>query len=206
MNNIEIVERMKLDPHIFIDCGFRQGRDILAEKLDDEFRENAEDYADAFIIEAQQRIMALIQKAKPYIIPKDYIFFLEYYGGLAIENEKYYFSTLGIGPMVEDHYSSIDSDDAYPGLVEREGVLPIGDTSFRQGKYKYQYISFFLDLSGKIRKNSVIQIGPWGAGTPTPEMIFIQKEEYPDLWHIIAGSFIEWLEHIVETEGGFGYA
>lgn len=202
----EIVERIRLLPEAYVDCGLRQGRDMIQKQLNERAGEEEKvEFVDAFIEDIQNTIASLIQRAKPYDIPDDYISFLEYYGGLFLWNDKYTLSLFGTGPMVEEWYSSVVSDEALQE-VGQYGFLTIGSLNFReQHKYKFQYVTFFLDLAGHVQKHCVIGIGPWGAETLTPLDILKDIHAYPGTWQKVANSFTEWLELAAETEGAFIY-
>jgi hypothetical protein len=81
----------------------------------------------------------LLKRAEPYSIPEDYIAFLENYGGLSIEGDDYRFSILGAGPMVEDWYASIESDQAILP-IGNYGLLTLGALRFRSG-HKYESLN-----------------------------------------------------------------
>lgn len=203
----EAVKRIQLLPEASVDCSVRQGRDAVLKQLTARDGSIAETIVDAFIEEdIRGEIALLVQKAAPYDIPGEYIFFLEFYGGLAIDNDdpNYNFSVLGIGPMVEEWYGFIAGDEALqePG---KYGFLSLGSLNFGQGKLKSKHIGFFLDLAGGVQEHCVIGVGPWGEDTLTPSTIIKDLHAYPDMWRKIAGSFTEWLEQAAETRGAFGY-
>jgi hypothetical protein len=200
----EIVERIRLLPEAFVDCGFRQGRDAFLRQLESRTGKDEAHLVDVYIEGCRETIAELVQRVAPYDIPDDYIFFLEFYGGLAIIRDDYYFALLGDGPMVEEWYGSVVSDEALkePG---KYGFLSLGLLSFRKGKYQFQYIDFFLDLAGFVRKHCVIGVGPWGQGTLTSWTILKDVHAHPDMWQKMANSFAEWLEQVAETRGSFGY-
>ncbi|MBI1881258.1 MAG: hypothetical protein HYR94_24015 [Chloroflexi bacterium] len=200
----EIVDRIKLLPESFVDVSYRQGRDKVLKQLNKRTGENESAWVDVFIEDSQNTIQKLIQKVTPYIIPDDYIYFLEFYGGLAIESNDYYFSLLGIGPMVEEWYTGIESDDAFPE-PEKYGFLSLGSLDFRKGKYKFQHVNFFLDLAGVVQKHCVIGVGPWGEDDPNSFKIIKDIHAYPHRWQRVANSFTEWLELAAETRGIFVY-
>ena len=205
MDIVEIIEVAKSYPDIFIDCGIRQERTTVLQQLDKRSNGRASEFIDAFIEDIQKRIANLTNRTKPYQIPHEYIFFLEYYGGLSINTDSYHFSTFGIGIMVEEEYGSIDSDDVFhePG---KYGVLKIGMLSFRTGKYKFQYVDFFLDLAGHVQKHCVIGVGPWGGNSIDSTTIAKDIHKHPDLWEKTSVTFTEWLKYVVrkKEDGGWG--
>lgn len=200
----ESVNRIKLLTGASVDANYRQGRDKVIEQLNERTGKNASGSVDIFIKNSQDAIPELTQAVAPHNIPEDYIFFLEFYGGLAIESDDYYFSILGIGPMVEEWYSAIDSDEAFPE-PEKYGFLSLGMLNFRKGKYKSQYVDFFLDLAGSVQKYCVIGVGPWGKDDPNSFAIIKDIHAYSEMWQITANSFTEWLKQVAETHGSFGY-
>jgi hypothetical protein len=199
------VERIRLLPEVYVDCSIRQGREAILEQLRERDGSIADRIVDAFIAEdIQDTIATVVRKAEPYEIPDDYIFFLEFYGGLAIDRDDYYFATLGVGPWVEDWYGSIVSDQALqePGEC---GFLSLGSVTVHKGEHGPPYISFFLDLAGTVQKHCVIGVGPWGVDTPDPETVLQDLQGHPEMWRKLAHSFTEWLEQAADTEGSFGY-
>lgn len=107
--------------------------------------------------------------------------------------------------MVEDWYAAINSDEALPE-PGRYGFLSLGSLNFREGIYKFQYVSFFLDLAGTIQKHCVIGVGPWGAEELTPDIVLKDIYAYPGKWQKIANSFTDWLEQAAQTGGAFIYS
>jgi hypothetical protein len=107
--------------------------------------------------------------------------------------------------MVEDWYSSVVSDNALLE-VARYGFLTLGSLNFRRHhKYKYQEVTFFLDLAGNIQKGCVIGVGPWGQGALTLLDVLRDIHGHPGRWQKVAGSFTEWLARAAVTKGGVGY-
>lgn len=204
MSVIEIINRIQLLPEARVDANFRQGQDEILKQLNKRTGEDASASVVSFIENSQNAIPELTQKVMPYDIPDDYIFFLEYYGGLVIRSDNYFFSVLGIGPMVEEWYGGIISDEAFPE-PGKYGFLSLGSLNFREGKYKSQYVDFFLDLAGIVQKHCVIGVGPCGKDDPNSFEIIKDIHAYSHKWRRIANSFIEWLELAAETRGVFVY-
>jgi len=204
MNIITVVERIQSLPHGFVDSNFGQGHNLALKQLSQRRGQNAVTTIDSFIRNSQRGISALIQSAKPYELPEDYIFFLETYGGLTIWPDNYDFFVLGVGPMVEEWYGAIDGDGILrePG---KHGFAELGMLCLPDDKYKLQNLSFFLDISGTIQKNSVISVGPWGEDTVPPDDVIKNLKTYIGMWQKVADSFTEWLHIAAETKGGFGY-
>jgi hypothetical protein len=204
MQVIQVVERIRLLSEAFVDSSIRQGRDTILEQLRERGGPTADKIVDAFIAEISDTIATVVGKAKPYEIPDDYIFFLEFYGGLAIDRDDYYFSVFGVGPWVEHWYSSIVSDAVLQEPGEY-GFLSLGSTNIRKGEHRLQRVHFVLDLAGTVQEYCVIGVGPWGLGTPDPETVLQDLQGHSEMWRKLANSFTEWLEQAVDTEGSFGY-
>ncbi|MBE2224889.1 MAG: hypothetical protein IAF02_25335, partial [Anaerolineae bacterium] len=183
---IDAVEKIRLLPGTDVDAGFRQGRDAILFQLKEEIwqGQNENILVDLCIKDMKLAIEELIDSAEPYEIPRNYIFFLEHYGGLAINHDLFYFSTLGIGPLVEVNYSSTSSDEAFHE-VGKYGFLAVGHLSFRGGKYIYRRLFFFLDLARTIQKDAIICVGPTG----NPNTVIKDVHSYPTAWEITANSF-----------------
>ena len=152
----------------------------------------------------------------PYQLPDDYLFFLEYYGGLTIESTTgVVFSAFGVGPEGESPYGNVVSYN----LTRREldfGRLYIGsweglaclteeqsrlvEESKKAGEYNpfddkypdhYWFREFHLDLAGIVQEHSII--GPKE-----------NTQSAQSTWLKVANSFTEWVEQAAETEGTFG--
>jgi hypothetical protein len=207
MNAIEdIVERIRRLPEAYVDRSFGQGRDAFLRQLEQRTGRDEVASVDLYIEGSRNTITGLVQKIAPYHIPDDYIFFLEYYGGLFIKGDHYSLSVLGTGPMVEEWYSSVNSDDALHE-VRQYGFLTLGSLGFGEHpNYRFQEVTFFLDVAGNVQKHCVIGVGPWGQETPTPVDILKDIHAHPDQWRKATDSFTEWLEQAAETNGAFGYS
>lgn len=187
-----------------VDSGYLQGKKVVLEQLQKRAQQDTERHAELFINNAKMAVADLIRNTMPFEIPKDYIYFLEYYGGACIARDSHYFQILGIGPMVEDWYAAIDSDATILKSEEKR-LLTIGSLSFAEGKFQFQRANFFLDLAGIVQKDSVIGIGPWGKENPTPLDVINDLSTYANMWKIIADSFAAWLEQAADTQGLFIY-
>jgi hypothetical protein len=206
MNVKRVIERIQSMQDTYVDCSIRQGRDAIHSQLNERAGKDEEAFVDITIEGMKSTIAALVQRAMPYELPDDYVFFLEFSGGLAMYNDDSdgWFSILGVGPMVEDWYGSVDGDEAVqdPGKC---GFLSLGSRGFGKGKYRFKRIVFLLDLTGTIHKHCVIGIGPCGEDTLSLSTIINDIHSYPNMWRKIANSFTEWLEQAAETHGTFGY-
>lgn len=197
----KIISQIKNVPESGVDVGIRQGYAALNAQ-----RENPVDKEtlDKHISWVKEYLADLIQKAQPLKVPSDYIYFLEYYGGLWILRDEYYFGTFGVGPMTEVWYSSVVSDDADPNAVEY-GFLSIGLLSFGKSQREEQQIYFFIDLKGHIRKQSIIGVPLNKEKQIYPSLVIRNLPEYQSVCQIVSDSFTEWLEQAVRTQGTFGY-
>jgi len=218
MDVIEIVEQIRALPNAYVDCGFLQGREAVLKQFQQreegvsgavipDLRDETEKVAaaDRFISSMQEAITELIERTKPYKIPKDYILFLQTYGGMLIDGEKYNFATYGIGPMVEDWYGYLNTADHVLMESGKLGWLSLGRLVFSRGhKYGYQRVVFLLDLANSIRKDSVIGIGPWDGREPQ-ELILSNLQSWNGKWTKVSDSFAEWLELARHTAGEFVY-
>jgi hypothetical protein len=202
---VEAAERIRRLPDVFVDCGVGQGRDAFQKQLEERSGKDESASVDGHIDDLRSTIEELAMRATPYGLPDDYVYFLEFYGGLAIDTDDYYFAIMGVGAMVEERYSSVVSDEALqnPGAY---GFLSLGVLSFRAGEHRFQRVSFFLDLTGTIQRYCVIGVGPWGKGTLTPDAILKALPAHHAMWQMTASSFTGWLERAADTRGAFGYA
>ena len=209
MKIIDIVEKLRPSSWAYIDVGFRQGREAVLRQYKQQFEPYEEEPSqpiDDSLAFWQDAIKDLRKRAAPYDVPEDYIFFLEHYGGLAIDGAKLYFSIHGIGPMVETWYGYMNSGDHVLLESTQLGWLSLGDLVFRGShKYSNQRVLFFLDLAGTIQKFSVIGIGPWDGVTPRASSVLNDIHAHSGLWKILATSFTEFLEQAAETRGEFRY-
>lgn len=210
MNVIDVVERLRLFPWAYIDCGFRQGGDAVLKQFQQQYehyREDKSDTVDKFISTMQNAIADVVKRAAPYDVPEDYITFLEYYGGLEIDGINCNFSIFGVGPMVETWYGYVNTADHVLMESGQLGWLSLGRLVFRTGhKYDYQRVLFYLDLAGIVQKYSVIGVGPWGGAEPQELSILSDIHAYSGMWRKVANSFTEWLEQAAETRGIFVYS
>ncbi len=202
---IDIIEKMESVSGAIVDQHFLQGNEAVLKQLNLRHGNYNEQFVASSVEDARARITDMIRGTHPHIIPEEYIFFLEYCGGLSIDDEDYYFSTYGIGPLVEEYYSSIDSDFAMPEFHWGSGLLKVGHINFRRGKLKDHDVYFLLDLANNVQKHCVFGIGPCGWESTSPATITEDLQHYTDEWQIVANSFTEWLELAVKTRGSFGY-
>lgn len=196
-----IVEQIERLPDSGVDSNFRQGHAAVLQQLDYQVDEV---FLESAMQEVQEDLLTLKQKAIPHSLPEDYLFFLEFYGGLYIAGNNTYFSTYGIGPRSEEWYSAIISPDAMPEAIQY-GFITVGVLTFHGGKYIGQKAKFFLDIAGDIQKHCVIGIGPFKPQEQDLFTVIKNISAYPTTWHKIADSFTHWLEQAAETAGTFDY-
>jgi hypothetical protein len=204
---IKALKAIDLVPGAHVDRSFGQGYQAVFDQLSFRLeREADEGFVKSFIKECQKDVNEIELWVKPYNLPPDYLFFLQYCGGLIIKKEEFNLILDGIGPMVEEWYSFIMGDEVYKdppndGLIYI-GCLPIKTKN--EATNTYGMVTFFLDLGGIVKKNSVLGIGR-GNKAISLEEIFANFSQYPDVAKILANSFTEFLELIAKTEGTLGY-
>ena len=202
MEIIETIKRLQKEADIYIDVSYLQGREAILNQLQKRSGEDESPLVDLYLEDIKTIINDLIERVKPYDLPDDYLYFLRTYGGLYIDHEDNYFQVFGVGPMVEDWYSSINSDQAQFANKGTDFLL-IGSVSFRTGHLALHRVNFFLDLAGRLQKYSVFGIGPWTQGAITPNQVLQNLNFHTDKWKIIASSFTNWLDKAAETHGTF---
>jgi hypothetical protein len=136
----------------------------------------------------------------PYHLPDDYLFFLEFYGGLMIEVPSYNISIFGLGPMVHEWYDDLMGDDA----LYENGFLLISLLLLSEYRPN-NYVHFFLDLAGIVRQYCVIGMSSNELVEKCLIPVLHNPHAYPDRWTKHADSFTEWLEQLSVTNGSFGY-
>jgi hypothetical protein len=198
---IQAVEHVRAVPGTLVDCGIGQGENAYLAYVRRQTLEvlDISPAADDWYVAEFQRGFAEVQAwVGPDALSRDYAFFLEYFAGLVIDRDDYYFAVYGIGLMTEHWYSSVTGDD---GLFE-EGFLKIGVLAHRK---KARYVDFFLDLAGTIRQDCVIGINDRGLERADYASILQDPYAHTDRWTKLADSFTEWLEQAAATSGTFGY-
>jgi len=204
-----IIEELRHFSWTYVDTGFRQGREAVLQQYQKQFEDYEQD-PDHPVEESlafwQIAITDMIERVAPYAVPEAYIFFLEHYGGLAIDGNQHHFSLLGIGPMVETWYGYMNSGDHADLESAKLGWLELGALVFRADhRYIGQRVLFFLDLAGTIQYQAVIGIGPWDGVTPRTFNMLNNIRVHSDKWKILANSFNEFLEQAARTRGSFTY-
>jgi hypothetical protein len=199
---IRAVDRIRSLPGTLVDRNFRQGRDAVLAQLNIRTEGEIDDVsvADEYIAHIQEGLAEVHAWVEPYRLPDDYVFFLEFYGGLFIETASSNLLVLGIGPMVEEWYGFIKGDE---GAYEN-GWLLIAGLSL-SGERVGQYVDFFMDLAGTLCPYCVIGVTSWGPGGSSRLPVVQNLDAYPTRWTKLADSFTEWLERVAETGGTLGY-
>jgi hypothetical protein len=203
------VERIESLPEAYVDRNYLQSYDaVLAQlRMRTEGRIDSMSEAEEYIAHIREGLAKVQAWVAPWQLPEDYVFFLEYYGGLMISTESHYFAVQGIGPMVEEWYGFIKGDDSlyvkgdempYEGGVLRVGILSLRDE--RNG-----CVDFLMDLGGAIRQYGIIGVPSWKVTGTNYLTILRNPRMYPTLWTKLADSFTEWLEQAADTGGTFGY-
>ena len=202
---IRAVDRIRAIPGADVDRNFGQGRQAVRDQIEmqwtdlkrrGELREIPTDYdaqCDELITVAQEERAKLHNLVAPHHLPDDYVFFLEYYGGLFIGIDDYSLLVDGIGPMTEQWYGFIMGDN----VPYKDGLLNIGSLS-----YDDEYVILFLDLAGVVQQNCVI--GVKCGEEEEPDFLPVIRN-LPHCWTKLADSFTAWLERIAETGGTLGY-
>jgi len=142
----------------------------------------------------------------PNRLPDDFRFFLEFYGGLAIDQADYFFNIYGFGLSSPYRYESIlDGDDS----LYEHGWLAIGMLSLKDETQPHygQLVHFFTDLVGNMRQGCVIAVPTWGCHdlSHEPHALLSDVAAHKGCWTKVADSFTEWLELAAQTRGTFDY-
>ncbi len=186
-----------------IDCSVRQGRDAMLAHL--EFLEETSLMlrVDSVLDTSQQLIASLRHFVQPHHLPDDYRFFLEYYGGLNIGTIGHRLQLYGVGPMTEEAYSGILSDEAI-AQPDQDGVLAIG-SFYNDSQPDFWEVLFFLDLAGTVQQHNIIGVRNDVSFNFDPLAVIHNISRYPDYWRKEASSFTNFLELIADTKGRLRY-
>jgi len=229
---IRSVERLRSLPNAFVDVNFRQDREAFRKQLASrrELETISDDEVDSYVTHVQESIAELVEKVSPYELPKEYRFFLEYYGGLELWNEnEFRFEIHGIGPMVLENYWDFiihnwgeRSDPLLPGprgliiaglrldleMAKAKALGVITQTITRPDGINIELVpskrvEFRLDLAGIVEKGSIIGLGPDETDTSHPLSL---GDGDLRRWQKLSSTFSEWLELVADTQGLLGYA
>lgn len=218
---IEAGEEIGRLPQAFVDRGIGQGRQAIIDHLAPVPEaaqraltaqpryaslawETPAQRADRVIADIAAYLSALDAWLAPHRLPEDYRCFVEYYGGLAIDDPSYYFDIFGYGPKATARYDiPMDGDQS----LYEHGWLAIGALSLKDDGQPHcgQIVHFFLDLAGNVHRGCVIAVPTWGCyeRIRDPRVILRDVGAHPDCWMRIADSFADWLEVAARTRGSF---
>jgi hypothetical protein len=234
---IAAVEQLRMLPGAIVDGNFRQGRAVVFTQLRRRWAEAGtlhtvdEAEVDLQINGTQKSLHQLTDKVAPYTLPFDYIFFHEYYGGLAVQTETFRFEIHGCGPMTNDWYGDWVGDNwgeyvdpllpGPRGLIigylrldarlspeksrDRDATTEVAASPFDEPWYpaiESDWIEFRLDLAGMVQQHSIVGLGPNDGERPHPLSLGSEDQR---AWRLIAPSFTAWIERAVETDAQFGY-
>ncbi len=191
---VRAIEHIQLIPGAQVDRSFRQGVEAVLSQLQPWNTDVS--YAEELIAAMQDRLRALQSCVKPCQLPEDYIFFLEFYGGLIINGPSHRLMVDGIGPMTMTWYGRLVGEE----MIYDHGLLGIGHLSLFEKRQPAIY--FFLDLAGTVDRYAVIGIHYRTALVS----ILRSLPNYPRRWIKVADSFTDWLEKLAATGGLFGYS
>jgi len=215
----------------------RQGRAVIFTQLRHRWSESGIPHAvdeaevDLQINGARRDLRELTGKVAPYTLPLDYIFFQEYYGGLAVQTGSFRFEIYGCGPMTNDWYSDWVCDNwgeyidpllpgprgLIIGYLRLDAPLPLEKRRAPSGTnqpaatpfdepwspdIESHWIEFRLDLAGMVQPHSILGLGPNEREQPHPLSL---GDDDKRAWRIIAPSFTAWIELATETNIQFGY-
>ncbi len=209
--------------HAFVDHGINQGRQGIIDYLDPLpapaqraldmqpryaplARETPAQRADRVIAGIAAYLSELDTWLAPHHLPKDYLFFVAYYGGLAIDDPSYYFDIFGYGPKATARYDiPMDGDQS----LYEHGWLAIGMLSLKdEDQRDYGHVvHFFIDLAGDVCRGCVIAVPTWGRyeSIRDARVILRDLDAHEECWTRVTDSFTDWLEAAARTRGAFDY-
>lgn len=209
MSIIKIVESSRLFSWVNIDCGLAQGEDAILKQLQSQYNDFQEDEycsVSSSVSWMKNALEELKEKTTPYQLPKDYMVFLEQYGGLSIDGINSHFSVLGISTMTEQWYGYLNQDNIDLWKANICDWLRIGELVFhRNHRFFGQRVIFYLDLAGFIQPGCVVALGPWDGVNPKELVILNNKHIHSNYLEKISESFDGWIELAIKSRGGFSY-
>lgn len=195
---IEALNQIVMIPWALVDRNFRQGNGAVSEQLLLKTGEAPSSEIVRLIIkDSREGVIQLTEMVAPYQLPKNYVFFLEYSGGLIIKTENYQLGLYGLGPMALHWYGDIIALNYLPELPKKSihiGYLSL--SSEARGN-----VDFILDTAGIVAPQSIFALGPGHSEVPHP---FALREDDIRNWTKLANSFSDFLIQIAETEGRLG--
>lgn len=209
MSIINIVESSRIFSWVNIDCGLAQGEDAILKQLQSQYNDFQEDEycsVSSSVSWMKNALDELKEKTTPYQLPKEYMVFLEQYGGLSIDGVNSHFSVLGISTMTEQWYGYLNQDNIDLWKSNIHDCLRIGELVFHRNHKSFgQRVIFYLDLAGFIQSGCVIALGPWDGAHLKELVILNNKHVYSNYLEKISESFTGWLELVIKTRGSFSY-
>lgn len=197
-----IIEQIRFLPNAQVDCGTEQGQKQFFAQLSKHITtpELLELPFELFVMETNKSLDRIRDLISPYALPVDYLSFLNHYGGITISNKDSYFASLGFGPMAEEWYPYLMGKAGH----YENGFLKIGTLRIRDFvEDNFMYVSFYLDIGGKIQRYCVIQVSMWKLGNLKLQDVFRELQSCSFCWSIVANSFTEWLQIAAITKGRF---
>ena len=203
LEQIEIViEQIQLLPNAQVDCGTEQGEKQFFAQLSKHITtpELLELPFELYVMEANKSLAQVKSLISPYPLPDDYLAFLTRHGGITISSKDTYFASLGFGPMAEEWYPYLMGKTGH----YENGFLKTGTLRIRNFiENNFMYVSFFLDIGGRIQQYCVIQVSMWKLGNLNLQDVFRNLRSCSFCWSVAANSFTEWLQIAANTKGRF---
>ncbi len=196
------IEQIRLLPNVQVDCGTEQGQKQFFAQLSKHTSTNELLTLpfDVYVMETKKSLARIENLISPYSLPADYLSFLKCYGGITISSKDSYFAALGFGPMAEEWYPYLMGKAGH----YENGLLKIGTLRIRNfTENNFLYVSFFLDIGGRIQQPCVIQVSMWKLRNLTLQDIFRDLQSCSFCWSTVANSFTDWLQIAANTKGRF---
>lgn len=198
---VKAIARIEAIPTARVDHNYGQGEGAVARQLlkwNGEFP--SESTVHQFIKGSRDDIQDLSEMVAPSRLPHEYVFFLEYCGGLEIHTSNYRLALLGVGPMVEEWYGSVKALNHSANLPLDS--IHIGDLSFWPGGQQpsdtRSWVTFILDTGDVVEQQAVFGLGPGTSNISNP---FALAHDDTREWKKVASCFAEFLVRIADTEG-----
>lgn len=202
---VEAVRQIAGLPGANIDRGFGQGRDAVRQQLELLMEGNVSDLVlDGQFEDHQDHLKELQAWVLPYRIPDDYLYFIDLYGGMLIETMAFTLMVFGLGPMCYEWYMPLIPEETATE-PSQDGLLHIGRLEFNNPGQDFPAVLFFIDLAGIFQRDSILGMDTRGTGDLSVAQVIAERSKYSSQWKILANSFAEWLELVVQTQGALGY-
>lgn len=136
----------------------------------------------------QQELSTLDKIVAPFHIPRDFAFFLSYYGGIKIKIDGYEFSIFGIGLVETGGLQSLLQDFGGEPTF-KDGWQDVGDMFLRRERAEggWNTINFRMSLSDAVRYGAIFT-----SGINAP---YVWDAAVEDLL-CVAESFSAWLDRV----------